>query len=227
MSAEVLYPLVTEAIRRAETLEDLGAPGASSAFLDVSLLEEKITEALPASHPEGALARRGAVRAALSARDLGRARLLVERFLAEGDLDSELEDALQELATQAERSTAARFPRVAARYGLSEVRRLAQVFAQQGAPVRALTLHMGPEKVLQAVDAQFREALSADEVARAVDRLERRIRESHPEVLYIFIEAEALAAKGRGGPQPPAAPCRIARPLRRDLFPGGQDCRSS
>lgn len=134
MSVDLLYPLVTEAIRRAETLEDLDAPGTSAAFLDVSLLEEKIAETLPASEPEGALARRGAVRAALSAGELGRARLLVERFLAETDIDTELRNALQELATQAERSSAARFPRVAARYGLSEVRRLAQAFVQQEAP---------------------------------------------------------------------------------------------
>ena len=63
---ELLYPLITEAIRRAETLEDLRAPGAHSAYLDVSLLEERITEFLPACDPEGALARRGAVRAALA-----------------------------------------------------------------------------------------------------------------------------------------------------------------
>jgi hypothetical protein len=101
MSAELFYPLVTEAIRRAETLEDLGAPGTSAAFLDVSLLEEKIAETLPASDPEGALARRGAVRAALSARDPGRARQLAERFLAEPDIDAEAREELLQLSKQA------------------------------------------------------------------------------------------------------------------------------
>lgn len=90
MSIESLYPLITEVIRRAETLEDLGAPGVLSAYLDVSLLEEKIAEILPASDPEGALARRGAVRAALTARELARAQWLSERFLAEVDTDAEL-----------------------------------------------------------------------------------------------------------------------------------------
>ena len=59
MTIESLYPPVTESIRRAEMLEDLGAPGAASAHLDVSLIEEKIANSLPASNPEGAIARHG------------------------------------------------------------------------------------------------------------------------------------------------------------------------
>lgn len=134
MTAEELYPLVTEAIRRAETLEDLGAPGTAAAFQEVSLLEEKIAETLPASDPEGAVARRGAVRAALSAREYGRARELIERFLAEDDVDAELRAELLELSEQGESSTAARFPHAVAKYGLDEIRRLAQAFARQKAP---------------------------------------------------------------------------------------------
>lgn len=134
MSVELFYPLVTEAIRRAETLEDLGAPGTSLAYLDLSLLEERIAETLPACDPEGALARRGAVRAALAARDMERARRLVERYLAEPETNDELREQILELVKQAEQSNAARFPRVAVRYGLSEVRRLAKTLAQQEAP---------------------------------------------------------------------------------------------
>jgi len=86
-TAEELYPLVTEAIQRAETLEDLGAPNVCSAYLDVSKLEEKVAELLPASDPEGMLARRGAVRAAVAAKEFARARMLAERFLADAELD--------------------------------------------------------------------------------------------------------------------------------------------
>ena len=134
MTAEELYPLVTEAIRRAETLEDLQAPGKAKAYLDVSLLEEKIAETLPASDPEGAVARRGAVSAALSAREYGRARELIERFLAEDDVAAELREELAELSERAERSSAARFPHAVAKYGLDEIRRLAHAFARQEAP---------------------------------------------------------------------------------------------
>ena len=132
MSLEFLYPLVTEAIRRAEILEDLHAPGVHTAYLDVSLLEEKVAELLPASDPEGALARRGAVRAALAAREPGRAQQLAERFLAEAD--AELQASLRSLFEETEHSAAVRFPRVAATVGMSEVRRLARALNEQGAP---------------------------------------------------------------------------------------------
>lgn len=131
MSIEVLYPLITEAIRRAETLEDLHAPGAVSAYLDLSLLEERAAEILPASDPEGALARRGAVRAALAAKELTRAQQLAERFLAEAGTDDDLRAELQGFAEQAERSIAARYRHVAARFGLAEIRRLARALIQQ------------------------------------------------------------------------------------------------
>lgn len=83
---ETLYPLVTEAIRRAETLTSLGAPGAPTAWLDVSLLEEEISRILPTSDPEGEIARRGAVRAAVTANQPLRARELVSRFSMEPDV---------------------------------------------------------------------------------------------------------------------------------------------
>lgn len=134
MNLDFLYPLVTEAIRRAEILEDLHSPNARAAYAEVSLLEEKIAGLLPASHPEGALARRGAVRAALAARELDRAQQLAERFLAEADADAELQLSIRSLFEDRDRSTAVRFPRVAATVGMLEVRRLARAFNEQGAP---------------------------------------------------------------------------------------------
>ncbi len=134
MSIELLYPLVTEAIRRAETLADMGAPGARDAHLEVSLLEEKIAESLPVSDPEGALARRGAVRAAIAARDFGRVRLLSARFLKEAAKSPDLRRDIADLAKQAESAQTARFPRATARYGLPEIQRLGRAFFQQGAP---------------------------------------------------------------------------------------------
>jgi len=103
MSLEFLYPLITEAIRRAESLEDLGAPGALAARLDVSRLEERIAEILPPSNPEGALARRGAVRAALAARQVARAQQLAERYLAEAGADANSRAEILRLVEQAER----------------------------------------------------------------------------------------------------------------------------
>lgn len=92
-----LYLLVSEAIRRADVLDDLGAPGATEAHLDVSLLEEAIAALVSASEPEGALARRGAVRAAVRAGDLRRAETLASRFGADLDASQELSDQLEEI----------------------------------------------------------------------------------------------------------------------------------
>jgi len=134
MSLDILYPLITEAIRRAEVLDDLRAPGARRAYLDLSCLEEKVAELLPASNPEGALARRGAVRAALTAGDFTRAQHLVKRYLAEGEIDSELRFTLRRLLEQAEQKNAARFPLVSAAIGMIEVRRVARALYEQAAP---------------------------------------------------------------------------------------------
>lgn len=97
MDLDTLYLLVTEGIQRADVLEDLNAPGAGVAHLDVSLLEEKIAELIPASKPEGALARRGAVRAAVRACDLQRASDLVIHFAGEPDASDELKEEIQTL----------------------------------------------------------------------------------------------------------------------------------
>lgn len=134
MTVDELYLLVTDAILRADALADLGAPGAVQAHRDVSLLEEEIAAALPASDPEGALARRGAVRAAGMAKDHGRARALAERFRAEDDVSVELGEQLMALVADGEDSIATRYPRVAARFGVDEVRRVARELARQGAP---------------------------------------------------------------------------------------------
>ena len=108
MSVETLYPMVSAAIQRAEDLEDRGAPGSKEAFLDVSRLEEQIAETLPASDPEGALARRGAVRAALSAHDPARARQLIDRYLADTECDQQLRSDLLGFSERVEAVGAAR-----------------------------------------------------------------------------------------------------------------------
>lgn len=141
MDLDSLYPLVTEAIRRAEVLDDLNAPGAAAAYLDVSLLEAKLADLLPATDVEGAIARRGAVRAAIAAGDLARARELSSRYASEPGIDAELVTELGRLVTaatggaeQRDRSFATRYPHVSATIGFDEIRRLARAWLQQGAP---------------------------------------------------------------------------------------------
>jgi len=142
MDLETLYPLVTEAIRRAEVFDEIGAPGVLHAYLDVSLLEESIAKLLPQSDVEGAIARRGAVRAAISAREYRRAADLVSRFTAEGGMDDVARAALTSLGEEAlsfvaqeERTMTARYPRASAQYGIAEVRRVAREYYEQGSPL--------------------------------------------------------------------------------------------
>jgi cation diffusion facilitator family transporter len=58
---------------------------------------------------------------------------------------------------------------------------------------KSLTMHFGPHEVLLAIDIEFKQHLSANEVADAINRLETAIRARHPEIRHIFIEAKALA----------------------------------
>ena len=98
MALESLYRQVTEAILRAESLED-GTAEAAAVHLEVSQLEQQIAHEFPPSHPEGAIARRGAVRAALAAGDHRRAEHLAELYLAEPEAPPELVRTIQELAS--------------------------------------------------------------------------------------------------------------------------------
>ncbi len=61
---------------------------------------------------------------------------------------------------------------------------------------RPMTLHFGPRFVLVNLDIQFLPALTSGEVARAVERIERRIRARFPVVRQIFLEARALSEPG-------------------------------
>lgn len=62
---------------------------------------------------------------------------------------------------------------------------------------RIMTMHLGPEDILLNVDIEFRPWLTGQQIATAIDRLERAIRTAEPRVRHIFIEAEALATAGR------------------------------
>lgn len=58
---------------------------------------------------------------------------------------------------------------------------------------RILTMHVGANRVILNLDVDFRSSLSSDEVERAVGALERAVREKHPRMQYIFVEATSIA----------------------------------
>lgn len=62
-----------------------------------------------------------------------------------------------------------------------------------------LTMHFGPEQILVALDVEFRDTLSAEEVEEAIDRLEETIRARHPRIKHIFLEADSISAAAERG----------------------------
>jgi len=58
---------------------------------------------------------------------------------------------------------------------------------------RPLTLQLGPDTVLLALQLRFSRMMSAAEAAAAFHDLEQRIRERYPTVKHVFIEAPALS----------------------------------
>jgi cation diffusion facilitator family transporter len=56
-----------------------------------------------------------------------------------------------------------------------------------------LTMQMGPDELLLALDVRFKNELTSGDITTAVQRLEKNIREKLPDVKKIFIEASNLA----------------------------------
>jgi cation diffusion facilitator family transporter len=80
---------------------------------------------------------------------------------------------------------------------VAEIRRVAAEDAAVERVGRVWTVHFGPENVLAQIELFFARQLGAEDVARAIDRLQRRIKETDPTLTHVFIEAESLAALGR------------------------------
>jgi cation diffusion facilitator family transporter len=75
---------------------------------------------------------------------------------------------------------------------LTSIRSIAGSDASVEEVKKSLTMHFGPQEVLLALDIRFEKHLTAAEIAAAIDRLERKIRNQHPEIKHIFIEAKSL-----------------------------------
>jgi len=57
-----------------------------------------------------------------------------------------------------------------------------------------LTMHLGPDDVLLALDAEFKTGVPAEEVERAINRMEAAVRERFPEIGRIYIESRRVSA---------------------------------
>jgi cation diffusion facilitator family transporter len=68
----------------------------------------------------------------------------------------------------------------------------------------ALTMHLGPHDILVNLEIDFADELNSAGIEEAVDRVEHAIKQAHPDVTRIFIEAESLLAKGAQAPSSPS-----------------------
>ncbi|MEO0536203.1 MAG: cation diffusion facilitator family transporter [Cyanobacteria bacterium P01_A01_bin.123] len=55
-----------------------------------------------------------------------------------------------------------------------------------------ITFHLGPQDVMLALNIEFKDDLSSDEIEAAIRRIERSVKETHTEVKRIFIEAASV-----------------------------------
>jgi cation diffusion facilitator family transporter len=74
---------------------------------------------------------------------------------------------------------------------VADVRRRADALSAVVTVNEVLTLHMGPHYVLLNVSVDFKDSLPAGEVEQAIDRLTREIRQAHPNIKRVFVEAES------------------------------------
>lgn len=81
------------------------------------------------------------------------------------------------------------------------VERICQEDEEVGRVVRIMGVHLGPDDILLTLGLEFSAGADVEDVARAVDRIERRIRHADPRVTRVFVEPEA--STDPGGLKPP------------------------
>ncbi len=67
--------------------------------------------------------------------------------------------------------------------------------------VRILGVHLGPDDILLTLGLKFRPGHKVEDAAQAVERIEKKIRETDPRVTRVFVEPEI--ASDPGGLEPP------------------------
>lgn len=131
MDADALHTLVTGAIWRAEQLEAHHL-GSLTAWAEVSQLEEELAKVLPVTEPEGRIARRGAVLAALKARDYSRGQTLAQQYVGEPRAPRTLQTALRKMLDEDAQVLAHRFRHAAKHHPVAEARELARRLREGG-----------------------------------------------------------------------------------------------
>ena len=93
---------------------------------------------------------------------------------------------------------------VGERTNRSKIKRIRKIMVDDAAVEDVgdlLTMQLGPDQVLLAVDIRFRPGFDVRELELIIDRLEAGIRKAEPSVKRIFIEADALKPARRKSPR--------------------------
>ena len=81
---------------------------------------------------------------------------------------------------------------------IQSIRQLAGSYPEMIHVNEVLTLHMGPEFILVNLSVDFKDGVSSERVEALVAQLDRKIKQAHPFVKRIFIEAEERNRKAIG-----------------------------
>ena len=66
---------------------------------------------------------------------------------------------------------------------------------------RPLTMYLGPKNALLTLDVQFRPTASVADVAKSIDRIKSRIRDTFPDLKRIYVEAETRSSRDEEAPK--------------------------
>lgn len=77
---------------------------------------------------------------------------------------------------------------------ISNIRSLSKTEPGVQEVMRVLTMQLAPQEVLLNLEIQFSKNLTGEEIALTVESLEAKLRQHHPEIKQIFIEAKSLTA---------------------------------
>jgi len=132
MDTDTLNTLVTGAIWRAEELESRSIPS-TSAWAEVSSLEEDLAKAHPVTEGQGRIARRGAVRAALKSGNYTRAYALADGYLAEANVPESFKIELRTILEEYTQAMASRFQYASKHYSVREAQGWARRLSENGA----------------------------------------------------------------------------------------------
>ena len=101
-----------------------------------------------------------------------------------------------------------------------ETARAIQALALQDPRVKKaaspLSMYLGPEEILLTLDVEFERDSTADEIVRAIARIETDIRLQYPKITRIYIEARSISGAAQSGPGF-VTPAAVGRPAVADL----------